>query len=369
MPPIILDARTANDHFPGIGRYVVNLAAALQRIAPDVQVTLLRDPSAGAQRLMLPDLPTLNCAVSPFALSQQWRVRSVLCRSRAALYHSAYYLMPYAPGVPAVVTCYDLIPLIYPQYFTALQRIIFRAAHWLALRTTVVTLVTSEATKTDLVRFFRIDPQRVVVTPLAADEHFQPPPRAEIDRVRQRYALPPRYVLYFGSNKPHKNLPRLVQAVAQMKIDTRGSEIGLVIAGHWDQRYPEAQQVTEQLGLTNAVKFIGPIKDADLPALYGGAELFVFPSEYEGFGLPVLEAMACGAPVVCSNRSSLPEVAGDAALLCDPHNIESLARTIEQVLTDRDLRLTLAQRSLNRAAQFSWEQTARSTLNVYRSLL
>ena len=123
------------------------------------------------------------------------------------------------------------------------------------------------------------------------------------------------------------------------------------------------------MSLKDRVRFIGPVQDADLPALYGGAELFVFPSEYEGFGLPVLEAMACGAPVVCSNRSSLPEVAGDAALLCDPHDVESLARAIERTLTDRDLRSTLQQRSLARAAQFSWEQTAQQTLQVYQSIL
>jgi alpha-1,3-rhamnosyl/mannosyltransferase len=367
MPPVILDARTAADHFPGIGRYVANLASALKQTTPELDLTLLRDPSAGTQRLTLPDLPALDCAISPFALSQQWRVRSILRRSQAALYHSAYYLMPYAPSVPSIVTCYDLIPLIYPQYFTATQRLIFRTAHWLALRTARVTLAISEATKNDLVRFFYVDPQRIVVTPLAAAPHFQLPPHVEINRVRQQYALPDRYVLYFGSNKPHKNVPRLVEAFAALRIRDQRSGIGLVIAGHWDQRYPEAKQAVEQLNLKDRVRFIGPVEDDDLPAVYGGAELFVFPSEYEGFGLPVLEAMACGVPVVCSNRSSLPEVAGDAALLCDPHDVESLARTIERALTDRALRSTLQQSGLARTAEYSWEQTARSTLEAYRA--
>ncbi len=368
MPPIVLDARTANDHFPGIGRYVVNLASAVKRASPDLNLWLLRDPTALTQRLTPPDLPALECAVSPFSLAQQWRVRSTLRQSRAALYHSAYYLMPYAPGVPSVLTCYDLIPLIYPQYFTATQRLIFRTAHRLALRTARVTLAISEATKNDLVRFFQIDPQRIRVTPLAADAHFQPPSRAAADRVRQQYGLPDRYVLYFGSNKPHKNLPRLVEAFAQAVKGNRPAGIKLVIAGHWDERYPEAKQTTARLGLQDVVKFIGPVIDVDLPAVYGSAELFVFPSEYEGFGLPVLEAMACGAPVVCGNRSSLPEVAGDAALFCDPREVASLTGAIEQVLTDRDLRSALQQRSLDRAAQFSWEQTAQHTLEVYRSI-
>ena len=365
MPPVVLDARTATDHFPGIGRYVVNLAGALKRIAPDLDLMLLRDQSASAQRLSLPDLPALDCATSPFAPAQQWRVRSILRQPHAALYHSAYYLMPYAPGVPSIVTCYDLIPLIYPQYFTAAQRFIFRTAHWLALRTARVTLAISEATKHDLVRFFHVDPQRVVVTPLAAAGHFRPQSRSENDRVRQQYALPARYVLYFGSNKPHKNVPRLVEAFAKSGTHDQA----LVIAGHWDERYPEAKHSAERLDLQDVVRFIGPVPETDLPALYGSAELFVFPSEYEGFGLPVLEAMACGAPVVCGNRSSLPEVAGDAALLCDPRDVDALAGAIERVLTDRDLRFSLAQRSLDRAAQFSWDRVAEQTLHVYRALL
>jgi glycosyltransferase involved in cell wall biosynthesis len=367
MPPIILDARTAHDHFPGIGRYVVNLAGALQRVAPDLELTLLRGPSSSAQRLTLPDLPTLDCAVSPFALSQQWRVRSILRGLSASLYHSPYYLMPYRPGVPTVFTCHDLIPLIFPQYYTALQRMIYRLTHWLALRIARVTIAVSQSTQNDLQRFFQLDPDRVVVVPEGVDAHFQPPSRAEIDRVRQQHALPARYVLYFGSNKPHKNVPRLVQAFAHSRLGDWRSGIGLVIAGHWDERYPAAKQAAERLSLQDAVKFIGPVKDADLPALYGGAELFVFPSEYEGFGLPVLEAMACGTPVVCGNRSSLPEIAGDAALLCDPQDVVSLARTIAQGLADRDGRAELQQRGLARAAQFSWEQTAQRTLAVYRS--
>jgi glycosyltransferase involved in cell wall biosynthesis len=369
MPPIILDARTATDHFPGIGRYVVNLAGALKQIAPDLDLTLLRDPSSAAQRLTLPDLPMLDCATSPFALSQQWRVRSILRQTHATLYHSPYYLMPYRPGVPAVFTCHDLIPLIFQQYFTTSQRLIYRFTHQLALRTARLTIAVSQSTKDDLQRFFRIDPDRVVVVHEGVDGHFRPPSRGESDRVKELYALPPRYVLYFGSNKPHKNVRRLIQAFAQANLQSPTSSIQLVIAGHWDERYPEAKHATERLGLQDVVRFLGPVQDADLPALYGGAELFVFPSEYEGFGLPVLEAMACGTPVVCSNRSSLPEVAGDAALLCDPHDVEALARAIEQALADRDLRSALQQRGLNRAAQFSWGQTAQQTQQVYRSLL
>jgi glycosyltransferase involved in cell wall biosynthesis len=369
MPLIILDARTATDHFPGIGRYVVNLASALKRVAPELDLTLLRDPAAAAQRLALPDLPTLDCAVSPFALSQQWRVRSMLRGSRAALYHNPYYLMPYRPGVPVVFTCHDLIPLIFPQYYRARQRLIYRFTHQLALNTAQLTIAVSHSTKNDLQRFFRVKPDRIVVVHEAVDAHFQPPSRAEIDRVKQHYTLPDRYMLYFGSNKPHKNLIRLVEAYAQSGIDQRGSGIGLVIGGLWDQRYPEAKQAVEKLGLADRIRFIGPVADADLPALYGSAAVFVFPSQYEGFGLPVLEAMACGTPVVCSNRSSLPEVAGEAAVLCDPENPAALAQAIAHMIFDPVQLVERRARSLERAAQFSWEQTARLTLDVYRAAM
>ncbi len=369
MPPIILDARPATDHFPGIGRYVVNLASALQQVAPELDLALLCDPSATAQRLTLPALPMLDCTVSPFALSQQWRVRSALRQAQAALYHSPYYLMPYRPGVAAVFTCHDLIPLLFRQYFSAHQRLIYRFTHQLALNTAQMTIAVSQSTRNDLLRFFHVSPDRIAVIQEGVDEHFRPPSHAAIDRVRTAYALPDRYVLYFGSNKPHKNVPHLIEAFAKLGIRDQGTKIGLVIAGHWDRRYPRAKELAERLNLIEKVKFIGPVADADLPALYGGAELFVFPSEYEGFGLPVLEAMACGTPVVCSNRSSLLEVVGDAARVCDPHDVEALAHAIEQVLTDQDARATLRQRSLARAAQFAWEQTAQQTLRVYQSIL
>jgi glycosyltransferase involved in cell wall biosynthesis len=368
MPPIVLDARTATDHFPGIGRYVVNLASALKRVAPEIDLTLLRDSAATAQRLALPDLPTLDCAVSPFALSQQWRVRSTLQGSRAALYHSPYYLMPYRPGAAAVFTCHDLIPVIFPQYFRARQRLIYRFTHQLALNTAQLTIAVSHSTKNDLQRFFRVNPDRIVVVHEGVDAHFQPPSRAAIDRVKQLYALPDRYVLYFGSNKPHKNLIRLVEAFAQLGIGTQNLRIKLVIGGHWDQRYPEAKQAVEKLGLADRVHFIGPVADADLPALYGGAVVFAFPSQYEGFGLPVLEAMACGVPVVCSNRSSLPEVAGGAGLLADPHDVRAIAAALDRVVSDAALRADLKQRSLDRAAALTWEQTAAQTLAVYRTI-
>ncbi len=365
MPPIILDARTATDHFPGIGRYVVNLAHALQTIAPELNLVLLRDPGRSASRLVLPNLPTINLPVSPFSLQQQWRVPQQLHYLKATLYHSPYYLMPYRPGVPTVLTAYDVIPLVYPQYYTAPQRLIFCWAHALALKTARITLAISEATKADLVRRLGARSDRIRVTSLAADPRFTPQSAAAIQMVRDKYHLSDRYVLYVGSNKPHKNLTRLVTAFFKSAVSNQHFAIHLVIAGSWDDRYPEAKQLAEG---NDRVQFLGPINDADLPALYSGALVFAFVSEYEGFGLPPLEAMACGVPVIAGNTSSLSEVIDDAGLLVDPLDVNAIAAALERVVSDSSLRTDLQQRSLNRAAHFSWERTARQTLEIYQSM-
>jgi len=204
-----------------------------------------------------------------------------------------------------------------------------------------------------------------VVTPLAADPGFRPQPPEAIAAVSRKYALPERYVLYFGSNKAHKNLVRLVQAFGQAQWQSAA----LVIAGQWDSRYPEAKQLATQAGWQDRVRFIGPVAEADLPALYAGATLFVFPSEYEGFGLPPLEAMACGTPVACSNTSSLPEVVGEAAALFNPRDVAGIQAALEQCLGSAEELARLRERGLERAREFSWERVARQTLAVYERVL
>jgi glycosyltransferase involved in cell wall biosynthesis len=176
-------------------------------------------------------------------------------------------------------------------------------------------------------------------------------------------------VLSFASNKPHKNLVRLVEAWAIVKGRSQCGDSHLVIAGHWDKRFPEARIRADALGLGGCVHWAGPIAEPALPAVYAGATLSVFPSLYEGFGLPVLEAMACGAPVVCSNASSLPEVAGDAALQVNPLDVDALAVAIARVLADEGLQQTLRTKGLAQAARFSWGRAARETRAVYAQVV
>jgi glycosyltransferase involved in cell wall biosynthesis len=406
----VLDARTATPHFPGIGRYVTNLARALvPLLTPDERLTLLHDPAYPVSLPPSDAVRTIPLSVSPFSLRQQWATPRML-RSRALtaderrttkdehppssvfrpssiIYHSPYIAMPYWPGIPALLTVYDLIPVRYPAYSSPRARFFIRWMTRLALRAVRHVIAISEFTRRDFMAEFGLRPEQITAIPLAADPIFQPQPPEAVAAVCARYDLPERFVLYLGSNKPHKNLMRLVAAWQMANSKWHLAYSSLVIAGTWDERYPEARELANSSGAkispnsgqhpvsSNQLPvWLGPVPEADLPALYSAATAFVFPSLYEGFGLPALEAMACGTPVICSNTSSLPEVAGDpaagagpsAALLVDPLEAAALADALRLVLTDDGLRAELRRRGLARTARFTWTQTAAATLAIYR---
>ena len=380
---IVLDARTATDHFPGIGRYVFNLARAMAPLLQsDEQLIMLYDPTqtspwnlpslAGAQTRLV-EIP-----VSPFSLRQQWLIPRLLRQLKADVFHSPYYLMPYRLPIPTLLTVYDLIPLRYPDFFSWSTRQIFRWATALALHTAAHITTISQATRSDLLTYYHPHPAKITPIHLAADPNFSPQPPEVVTVLCERLNLPEQYILYIGSNKPHKNLVRLIEAwaIVNRQSSTPSLRSGasvvncqLIIAGVWDARYPQAKTRVKELGLGATVRFLGPVAEADLPALYSGAIAFVFPSEYEGFGLPVLEAMACAAPVACANTSSLPEVAGPAALYFDPLNVTDLAGALNGLLGNKDLQAQLRPQGLHQAAQFSWERAAAQTLALYREMI
>jgi glycosyltransferase involved in cell wall biosynthesis len=223
----------------------------------------------------------------------------------------------------------------------------------------------SETSKRDILRFFDIPPEKVDVIYNAMDERFrQEPPAEEIERVRQRYLLDGQVVMYVGNIKPHKNLERLIDAfyrVRQHDLDAAK----LLIIGDEISKYATLRRAVHRYGLHKHVRFLGFVSDDTLAVLYRLAAVFVFPSLYEGFGLPPLEAMASGTPVVTSNVSSLPEVVDDAAVLIDPYDPESIADGIRRVLTDAGLRADLRRKGLERARAFSWEKSVSRIREIY----
>jgi glycosyltransferase involved in cell wall biosynthesis len=255
---------------------------------------------------------------------------------------------------------------MFPQYLPNRAAYLYaRAAMWNAATRSDRILTTSEASKRDILRFFNVSPDKIEVTYNAIDERFLAAPSpGDVARVRERFQLDHGFVLYTGAIKPHKNLVRLIEAFAEVRQGPF-EDLKLLIIGDEISKLPALRRAVHSHKLHKHVRFLGFLPDETLAILYRLAAVFVFPSLYEGFGLPPLEAMASGTPVVTSNVSSLPEVVGDAAVLVDPYRVDSIVDGIRQVLTDPQLAATMRAKGIARARQFTWEQSASRTHEIY----
>jgi len=372
-----IDGRYIQDHFPGIGRYTHSLISALAPLAHDDTFVVLNNPALPNSRYDLsalavcPNIELVRVDIPTSSLAEQLRLPAVISQLSLSVLHSPYYVQPYRLPVRSILTIYDTIPTRFPSYYPLRTRLLIRSLKRLALHSAVHCLAISETTKADFQQEYGSDPQRISAIPLAAHARFQPAEPAAIVDLRERCHLQQDYVLYLGVNKPHKNLVRLVEAWALVRDRAQvpnDQATVLVLAGREDPRYPQARQRARELGMGDSVRFLGDVAEDDLPALYSGATFFVFPSLYEGFGLPVLEAMACGTPVACSNSSSLPEIVGASAVTFNPEDLRDIALQMTRLLDDPNLRNEMRERGMVRASRFSWQETARQTLNVYRAV-
>ena len=367
---IAIDGRCLTDHYPGIGRYLFNLLRSLPAVAEEAEFYLFTADGEANSRFELESLEDLGVQLIPTSspirgVGQQFELRREMRRLEAEVFHAPYFLTSYRPACPMVLGFYDTIATRSPRDLPSPQaRMAARLATRLALKSARTVITLSRFVKDDLVKTFRLPPERVVVTPGAAAEDFAPAPPEAIAELRSRLGLPERYALHVGTNKPHKNLARLMEAWAEVR-GFEDSDCGLVFAGAHDRRHFRADSTARRLGFGD-VRCLGAVAERDLPALYSGAEIFVLPSLYEGFGLPVLEAMACGTPVACSQASSLPEVALHAAAYFDPEDTASIAAALARLLKNPGYRRILGERGRGRAGQLSWKQTARLTLDAYR---
>jgi glycosyltransferase involved in cell wall biosynthesis len=289
----------------------------------------------------------------------------LLRRLRIDVLHSPHHHTPLAAiGVRRVVTFHDVTFLLLPERYPLVRRLYMEGVTRAAARVARAVITPSRTVQDEVVRGLGVPRERVVAIYEAAGPQYAPLEEDSVGRVRWKHRLPNEYILSVGSLEPGKNRPRLLHAYASLRA--QGIECPLVIAGQPAWHYEAEYDLVRALGLTEHVRFLGYVPDDDLPALYSGATVFAFPSLYEGFGLPVLEAMACGAPVVCSSVSATAEVAGDAAILVDPHDTGAIGEALGRALTDGPLRADLRARGLDRAREFSWERAARDTLSVYQ---
>jgi glycosyltransferase involved in cell wall biosynthesis len=291
--------------------------------------------------------------------------------SNLDLFHSPHYVLPPIRPCKAVVTIHDIIHILFPEYLPS------KYAFWyakfmltLAARSSRRIITVSESSKKDIVNYLNVSPEKVVVIPNAIESQFNKIETGGwVKKFREETNLLKPYILYVGSHAPHKNVDGLIRAFSLFKKRTK-NPVQLVLAGEERKNSPDIGKLIAEYSLEEDIKFLGSkLYDKNrLPMLYNAAEMFVFPSFYEGFGLPPLEAMACGIPVITSTCSSLPEVVGDAGILIDPRNYEDMSKKMEQLFDDTRLRASLVEKGFERVQHFSAEKTARKTLKVYREV-
>ncbi|MEO8954705.1 MAG: glycosyltransferase family 1 protein [Ktedonobacteraceae bacterium] len=373
----------------GSGQYLLHLLHALAEIDTQNKYVLLgenfvlRDSKGRLKGSSLPiSFPYQMHPTLAFSLHSE-NIQKVLWEQftgpRAAranevdLFHVPYFAPPFAPRIPTIVTIHDAIPLRLPLYRSgarveAYMRLVASAAH----KATMIITVSQHA-KEDIMDALHLPAERIrVIYEAAGDEYVPITDTAILAAARARYGIGEQYIFYLGGLDSRKNVLQLVRAFAQLYRQLGNPQLQLFISGNPAKQkgpfFPDPRPVAAELGISDQIIYRF-VEEADKAALYSGASLFVYPSMYEGFGLPPLEAMSCGAPVVCSNRTSLPEVVGDAALCVDPDDTQALAEAMLSVLTDTTLRDDLRVRSIQRAAQFSWRKTATETLSVYEEAL
>jgi glycosyltransferase involved in cell wall biosynthesis len=317
------------------------------------------EPNFHAVTVKLPSLPTRRLwEIAYLHLSPLVRGLDVI--------HLTEGPVPLYQPPNALAVVHDILPLLHPELFARKARLYYRQALSRGVGKLGAVIVASEQSKRDLIDHLSADPARITVIPLGVNRRFQPLKDARpLQEVRERYGLPQKFILYVGTIEPRKNLVRLIRACRTLR--RRGLPHALVIAGGKGWLCDDVFEEAAREG-ANAVIFTGFVRDEDLPFLYNTADVFAYPSLYEGFGIPPLEAMASGIPVVCSNRASLPEVVGDAAFLVDPEDEREIASALEKVIGDHKLRARLRRAGLARSSLFSWENTARETLSLYESV-
>jgi len=353
---IAIDVQSTLGNKTGIGYYTANLVKCLLRIDKENEYSLF---SNGGGELR----------THKRILWEQLHLPIKTSLNRVDLLHSPGFSPPVLKPRKLICTVHDLIGMIFPQNLGTVSRFYWSKLLPFAVSKADVIIADSENTKRDIIKYLNVKPEDIKVIYLAVDNSFKVvSDRALLRGVRKKYSIPSEFIFSVGTVEPRKNYDRLVVAFKSLK-DKTSLPHSMVIAGKRGWAYDGVREQVDKLGMEEDIIFLDYVDDDDLVMLYNASSLFIMPSLYEGFGLPVLEAMACGVPVVASNVSSIPEVVKDAGILVDPYDTDSICDGMLKVLTDSELHETLRAKSIKRAEGFSWEKTARSVLSEYESLM
>lgn len=371
-----IDARVI-DKYPGLGRACINLIKGIASIDKKNRYLIFGSSSSLGFLKGYHNFQIIEVGFPVLSLRTLLRFGRIVEKEGADILHSPFQITTIFPSCPMVITVHDMMDLFYndafshhPFYIDFALRAFFRFAIPRTVSKATKIIAVSENTKRDIIKYLHTPNEKVKVVLHGVEETFRPIQDEKLWRkVRKKYRLPERYVLYLGSTKPYKNLGNALEAFAKLKrLEDNPEDIRLVIGGLRHFTRSNLDEKIENYGIETDVVNIGYVAEEDLPVVYSMAELFLFPSLWEGFGLPALEAMACGVPVVTSNTSSLPEVVGDAGILVNPEDTNAIARGMQRLLNDRILKKKLAKKSIERARRFSWEEAAKKTLQIYHEI-
>ncbi len=361
-----LDVRLTYYTSGGIAKYVRRLAAGLPALDPDNDY--FHFYRRGHAETFSDRACRIDCWTPAHHRLELYALSAEIAPHRLDLLHSPDFIPPLAGGRRTVITVHDLTFLRYPEFLTADSRRYYNAQIRWAVRRADAISADSQATKADLVTLLGVDPGKVTVIYLGHDPEFQILPRDRVSHTLARLGLTPGYLLFVGTFEPRKNVPGLFAAYFRLR-QLLPDAPPLVLVGWRGWLFDKTAEVMRELGLESQVRFVENLPPEDLPAVYNGASVFVLPSHYEGFGFPVLEAMGCGVPCVISDRASLPELGGAAALAVNPDEPDALADALRRALTDSALRVEMSRQGLEQTQKFRWENTARETLALYRQVL
>lgn len=362
-----IEGRTLQGPRYGVARYLRNLLRHLVELGPDNEYIIYLSEPIEPLGIDSGALSSREISMRPSLLWRHLRLPLAMKRDGVELHFSPSYFLPLLKLCPAVVVVHDLIIKVHPEWFGASPRFRFDDIFWREVKRAERIITVSEHSRGDIVRLLGVDPARVAVIPEAADEFFRPvEDENALAGMREKHGLPEDFILTVGAVHTRRNLERLIEATAAAGRRL-GRELFLLIVGSPAPFSPpvDIAGTARRCGMEGRVKRVEFVDEEELLLLYNACGLFAYPSLYEGFGLPVIEAMACGAPVACSNTTSLPEVAGEAAAYFDPYSAEDMARTMALVLDDTEIREDLSRAGLARAASFSWRRAAEETLRVF----